>query len=362
MPIVISDYSSFLSAIGAARDRSATVASTAGFPELRAGEWTRVSIEHPDTHAIARKRVTRRAGNVLHFASALGATFPVGSLCEIRDDAETLRQVVRAEGGVPDLASLDSRDEIEPGDRFPVQPADGSLEHTTVGPIAVAVQEVIGLPDTGDSENANKILGFDSEGRYAARNAPPAGVSPAQLRAVRDAIPSVAAFLDRAGVDGRVTALVAAWALASNTQTIPDAKLSTKLREIIDSFEGGGVVPAGGVTVPSAAPYTIQNIDTAGYMQQRELQTLRQTDVWIGLKIPAADKASVADYRLVVSDNMARGYHTAYKGDTWTFLEDASGESYYQVQVSDIPVGDFFGIQKLSPFRLKPDRVRSGGQ
>ena len=171
---------------------------------------------------------------------------------------------------------------------------------------------------------------------------------------------ATANYQDATEVVTLIHAALATWAGRTATETIPNAKLSTKLREIIDSFEGGGYESAGAVTNPRATPWTIQDIDTAGYQVTREISP-RLTNNYVGLRIPLAEKAMVGLFRLIVTDNIAEGYHTAYPGGGWTHVEDDSQYAYYQQQVTDIPLADYIGVQKQTPFRLRPDRIEQAG-
>ena len=161
-----------------------------------------------------------------------------------------------------------------------------------------------------------------------------------------------------AGVTALISAAVSNWAQTALTNKIPNSAFGTKLQEIINAFEGGGYENAGHITTHRATPWTIQNIDTAGYMQVRQF-TSRFTNVYIGLRIPLAEKANLSEYRLVISDDLTgeNQYHTEYPSSGWTFLEDDSAYSYYQQQVANIPLGDYVGIQRKTQFRLKPEDI-----
>lgn len=563
MALLIADYSGSLAAIGGPGDRQVTVASAAGFPGPIPPNTARISIEHPDSHAIVRRVVTAVQGDVLRFADPLGAAFPVGSLVELRNDAATVDQLLdergtrldpsdeatieakiqqRVDDGldgqidarIKPFAQAGSAARVPAADLQPVDeldsagPADivegddlefwrrsaGERQRASVGAWqvvmtadvepwairggpAIPASQLVHAPHGQPGSGLNAAAVLAEINQHVEAYARPAGspgnapgllaklqpsvrlaratataihaddtqaieilvyfaartgdetAHPAQWRGTSiddarrilktittaqsakldgitwtgagivallsalqgsnrlhaDAIQGLptggggGGGLDQTAVDARVRsddnaatteargnvelatdaeaaagaegavptaaqvlarirAQVDAWAQTGSTAKIPDDAFSTKLEEIIDSFEGGGYI--GGaryeVTAPQAARFTIADIDTAGYAPSRQISP-RMTNQWVGIKIPTGEKDELDQFRFIVASETVTQYHFKTESADWEFLEDASGDSYYQIQVPDIPLGDYITVQKRDPFTIKPDRI-----
>ena len=131
---------------------------------------------------------------------------------------------------------------------------------------------------------------------------------------------------------------------------------NNKVEEIIAAFTGDAWAAAGGVTAPMSGPFTPQNIAAAAFEETRT-QGARATNNWIGIRIPVAEKTNLANWRVVVGEDISDDYRALYPSANWQHLTDAGGFAYYQREVSDVPTGDEFGAQQFTPFTLDLAKV-----
>ena len=127
--------------------------------------------------------------------------------------------------------------------------------------------------------------------------------------------------------------------------------LNTKGEEIVEAFEGAGWTVSGGVSSSAAAAPTSSNIAGLTYQDTRT-QSPRAENAYVAARILLAQKTSLAEWRLVVGEDISDSYRANYPASGWTHVTDDATYAYYVQLVTDIPVGDEYGLQTLDRLRL----------
>ena len=225
------------------------------------------------------------------------------------------------------------------------------------------------IPDQG-ATNSNKLLGFNGSGNYEARDERFTSTDETKLDAIPDQNRNNAdkflgfnpsgnyAVLDApsggGGASGDITSVTARDGLdgggASGAVSLGITEVN---REKLSAFTSIGWMNVGTVGSYSSTKYTNITAIIDVYQDVVRRVSPRQENVWVTIRISTEEKARLDEggkFQLAI--NETSGVFASYDSADWEHIVDASGNSYYQVLVSDIPVASGYSVREFDDLEL----------
>ena len=187
--------------------------------------------------------------------------------------------------------------------------------------------KVDAIPAEG-SANADKLLGFDGDGNYAAVDAASSGGG------------------------GDITGVTAGNGLTGGgtTGTVRLDVENPATKRLVD-FENYGLDGDGQTQQADLIAQHLGSKPTASNLEDFTYTTFYPvsfytTNQWAGIRIPLADKDEVNHYEVYVSESDGGNRFAVYQGNTWEHVTDSGGYARYTVQITDKPADQGLSVWK----------------
>ena len=167
-------------------------------------------------------------------------------------------------------------------------------------------------------------------------------------------VPSRTGGLNQAAVDARVNALVPSWARMSQ-------RFTDEQQAVFDAFTGDDVWTDStdiqvATTVVSSVP--VSNFGSLSFVAAQEISP-RQVNQYVIMRVPNAKVPNVAKGLLRLAVTNSEGLFDSETSDGWTLNANSAdtANTYYYVQVADLPVGVTIKVEEFQPTIINADRV-----
>ena len=217
------------------------------------------------------------------------------------------------------------------------------------------------LPDYAVGD-ANEVLKVNATGTGLVFSPEAVGLTLAQVnQRITALVPGLAAT----AADAEIISDVEAFARAGTRDRIGEARLPTKLDDLIDAVDERGWQDAGSDPTRdvwvSNAVYVSQrpaNPQTATYVRSYDDVTPAVLNRYILVRVPDAAMQPGDNLRMNVGERNDN-YDIASSSSDWTFLSRVGNVRYFSALIARAPAEADMRAQYFLPFRLDPARVNS---